>query len=54
MPTDRPALRAIPIRNLDHIVLRVRDLQAMLAFHGGVPGCHVDEHNPIELKGPPA
>jgi len=31
----------IPIRDIDHIVLRVVDLDAMLAFYCGVFGCTV-------------
>jgi catechol 2,3-dioxygenase-like lactoylglutathione lyase family enzyme len=38
MPGDHP----IAIRGLDHIVLRVADLEAMLAFYGEVLGCHVE------------
>jgi catechol 2,3-dioxygenase-like lactoylglutathione lyase family enzyme len=54
MPTDLPAARAIPIRHLDHIVLRVSDLEAMLAFYGKVLGCHVerrqDEIGLVQLR----
>lgn len=32
----------IRIRQLDHIVLRVRDLQAMLRFYTGVLGCTLE------------
>ncbi|OON62151.1 VOC family virulence protein [Massilia sp. KIM] len=33
---------AIPVRGLDHIVLRVRDAEAMLGFYGEVLGCPVE------------
>ena len=32
----------IAVRELDHLVLRVVDLPAMLAFYGGVLGCTVE------------
>lgn len=32
----------IPLRDLDHLVLRVRDLDAMLGFYCGVLGCTVE------------
>lgn len=32
----------IPVRGLDHIVLRVADLEAMIAFYGEVLGCPVE------------
>jgi glyoxylase I family protein len=32
----------IRIRQIDHVVLRVRDLQAMLRFYTGVLGCTLD------------
>ena len=35
---------AIPVRGLDHIVLRVSDVDAMLAFYGEVLGCPVERH----------
>ncbi len=35
---------AIPVRGLDHIVLRVKDIDAMLAFYGEVLGCPVERH----------
>ncbi|MGG7604216.1 VOC family protein [Massilia sp. BKSP1R2A-1] len=38
MPNDF----AIPVRGLDHIVLRVKDIDAMIAFYGGVLGCPVE------------
>ncbi len=38
MPSDHP----IPVRGLDHIVLRVADLEAMIAFYGEVLGCRVE------------
>lgn len=38
MPGNNP----IAVRGLDHIVLRVADLDAMLAFYGEVLGCHVE------------
>ena len=33
----------IRIRDIDHLVLRVVDLDAMLAFYGGVLGCPVEK-----------
>lgn len=33
---------AIPVRGLDHIVLRVEDVDAMIAFYGEVLGCPVE------------
>ena len=33
----------IPIKGLDHIVLRVRDIDAMLRFYGEVLGCGVEK-----------
>ena len=36
----------IPIAGFDHIVLRVRDKAAMLAFYQGVPGLSVDRDRP--------
>ena len=38
MPNDF----AIPVRGLDHIVLRVKDIDAMIAFYGEVLGCPVE------------
>ena len=38
MPGDFP----IPVRGLDHIVLRVSDVDAMIAFYGTVLGCPVE------------
>jgi catechol 2,3-dioxygenase-like lactoylglutathione lyase family enzyme len=47
-------MHAIPIRHLDHIVLRVRDLDAMVAFYGRVLGCPVerrqDEIGLVQLR----
>jgi glyoxylase I family protein len=42
MPTDATIAGAIPIRAYDHIVLRVTDLDAMIAFYGQVLGCQVE------------
>jgi catechol 2,3-dioxygenase-like lactoylglutathione lyase family enzyme len=51
MPTEG---RAIRIREIDHIVLRVRDLDAMIAFYGTVLGCEVvrrqDEIGLVQLR----
>lgn len=33
----------LTIRQLDHVVLRVRDLQAMMDFYGRVIGCPVEK-----------
>lgn len=33
---------AIPVRGLDHIVLRVKDVDTMIAFYGEVLGCPVE------------
>lgn len=38
MPGEHP----IAVRGLDHIVLRVADLDAMIAFYGEVLGCRVE------------
>ncbi|MCD2518693.1 VOC family protein [Massilia sp. G4R7] len=50
MPSDP----AIPVRGLDHIVLRVVDLDAMIAFYGDVLGCPVerrqDEIGLVQLR----
>jgi len=50
MPSDM----AIPVRGLDHIVLRVVDLDAMIAFYGEVLGCPVerrqDEIGLVQLR----
>ncbi|MBI5259195.1 MAG: VOC family protein [Burkholderiales bacterium] len=44
----------IPIRDIDHLVLRVVDLEAMLRFYGQVLGCTVerrqDEIGLIQLR----
>ena len=49
MPSD-----AIPVRGLDHIVLRVVDLDAMIRFYGEVLGCPVerrqDEIGLVQLR----
>lgn len=43
MPGDRPTPDgAIRVRGLDHIVLRVTDLDRMIAFYGEVLGCPVE------------
>ena len=43
MPGDHPApAGAIRVRGLDHIVLRVTDLDRMIAFYGEVLGCPVE------------
>jgi len=33
----------IQIRNIDHVVLRVRDVEAMVRFYGEVLGCTVEK-----------
>ena len=49
-----PSNMAIPVRGLDHIVLRVVDLDAMIAFYGEVLGCPVerrqDEIGLVQLR----
>ena len=35
----------IPLLGIDHVVIRVRDLQPMLAFYTDVLGCEVAKHN---------
>jgi catechol 2,3-dioxygenase-like lactoylglutathione lyase family enzyme len=51
MPTEG---RAIRIREIDHIVLRVSDLDRMIAFYGQVLGCEVvrrqDEIGLVQLR----
>ena len=37
----------IRIREIDHLVLRVRDLDAMLRFYGDVLGCTVERRNDV-------
>ncbi|WP_020654645.1 VOC family protein [Massilia niastensis] len=48
------ARSAIRVRGLDHLVLRVVDLDAMLAFYVGVLGCQVelrrDEIGLVQLR----
>ncbi|RZA36916.1 MAG: VOC family protein [Lysobacteraceae bacterium] len=50
MPGEHP----IRVTGLDHIVLRVADLDTMIAFYGEVLGCHVerrhDELGLIQLR----
>jgi catechol 2,3-dioxygenase-like lactoylglutathione lyase family enzyme len=50
MPTESP----VRIREIDHIVLRVRDLGAMIAFYCEVLGCRVerrqDEIGLVQLR----
>ncbi len=50
MPSEHP----IAVRGLDHIVLRVADLDAMIAFYGEVLGCRVerrqDEIGLVQLR----
>lgn len=41
MPTD--TAHPIGIRQLDHIVLRVRDAEAMVAWYGKVLGCPIEK-----------
>ncbi|GAB3466668.1 VOC family protein [Massilia terrae] len=52
MPTDQA--HPIGIRHLDHLVLRVRDLDAMVAWYGKVLGCPVerrqDEIGLVQLR----
>lgn len=55
MPGDHSLGRhPIPIRGLDHIVLRVADLDAMIAFYCEVLGCQVerrlDEIGLVQLR----
>jgi len=50
MPAEHP----LAIRGIDHIVLRVADLPAMIAFYGEVLGCPVerrqDEIGLVQLR----
>ena len=40
----------IPLMGIDHVVIRVRDLEPMLAFYTEVLGCEVAKHNaPLDL-----
>ena len=40
----------IPLGGVDHVVLRVRDIDAMLAFYRDVLGCTLAKHNePLDL-----
>jgi glyoxylase I family protein len=36
---------AFTLKGLDHVVLRVRDVEAMMAFYCGVLGCTLAKHN---------
>jgi catechol 2,3-dioxygenase-like lactoylglutathione lyase family enzyme len=36
----------IAIRNIDHLVLRVRDLERMIAFYTGALGCTLERRRP--------
>lgn len=55
-PADATPARhtAIPIREIDHLVLRISDLDAMLHFYGDVLGCTIerrdDELGLIQLR----
>ena len=41
---------SIPLMGIDHVVIRVRDLELMLAFYTEVLGCEVAKHNaPLDL-----
>lgn len=43
MHADEPGVaHPIPVRGLDHVVLRVSGLEAMIAFYGEVLGCRVE------------
>ena len=35
----------LKVAGIDHVVLRVRDLEAMIAFYSGVLGCPVERRN---------
>lgn len=40
----------IPLSGIDHVVIRVRDLEPMLAFYINVLGCEIAKHNaPLDL-----
>ena len=40
----------IPLMGIDHVVIRVRDLEPMLAFYTKVLGCELAKHNaPLDL-----
>jgi glyoxylase I family protein len=51
MPTETPAIQ---VREIDHIVLRVADLDAMVRFYDTVLGCEVvrrqDEIGLVQLR----
>jgi glyoxylase I family protein len=51
---SEPAVPAIRIRDIDHLVLRVQDLEAMLNFYCKVLGCtverRVDEIGLVQLR----
>ena len=38
-------MSGIPIRGIDHVVIRCRDLDAMLRFYRDVLGCSLARHN---------
>ena len=40
--TGEPKMNAIQVRDIAHVVLRVRDLDTMLTFYAGVLGCPVE------------
>jgi len=54
MPEPMPTPLPIIVRGIDHIVLRVVDLDAVIAFYGQVLGCHVerrqDEIGLVQLR----
>lgn len=54
MPTSEGASGAIRIRQIDHVVLRVVDLDAMLAFYCDALGCAIerrqDEIGLVQLR----
>ena len=51
MPDDAtlaapPAVAALRVRGLDHVVLRVADIDRAIAFYGDVLGCRVERRLP--------
>ena len=43
---DQSAHSALRVKGLDHVVLRVADIDRAIAFYGDVLGCHVERRLP--------